>query len=181
MALWIVRHAQPLIEAGICYGALDIEADKFATQAAALALADVLPDSLEVEVSPLRRCLQLQAALKALRPDLVFTLEPRLAEMNFGVWEGVAWDAIDPQARSAWPDNFQRHSRRKRCKAMAKACAWLWGLDYFGFVATNRRDGTLSAQRLSRLTHITPMQNQPMVCVYQVFLWDAFEKFALNI
>jgi hypothetical protein len=25
------------------------------------------------------------------------------------------------------------------------------------------------------------MQNQPMVRVYEVFLWDAFEKFALNI
>ena len=109
MALWIVRHAKPLIDPGICYGVLDIEADKYATQAAALALADVLPAGLRVEVSPLRRCLQLQVALKALRSDLVFTLEPRLAEMNFGVWEGVAWDAIDPKALSAWTDDFGNH------------------------------------------------------------------------
>ena len=27
MKLWLARHAAPLIEAGICYGSLDIEAD----------------------------------------------------------------------------------------------------------------------------------------------------------
>jgi alpha-ribazole phosphatase len=109
MALWIVRHAKPLIAPGICYGALDIAADATATQAAASALATVLPQGLRVEVSPLRRCLQLQAALQALRSDLVFSLEPRLAEMNFGIWEGVAWDAVDPQALSAWTDDFGNH------------------------------------------------------------------------
>ena len=109
MALWIVRHAKPLIDPGICYGVLDIEADRYATQAAALALADVLPKGLQVEVSPFCRCLQLQAALKALRPDLIFALEPRLAEMNLGVWEGVAWESINPQALSVWTDDFGNH------------------------------------------------------------------------
>ena len=27
MKLWIVRHAKPLIESGVCYGALDVAAD----------------------------------------------------------------------------------------------------------------------------------------------------------
>lgn len=109
MALWIVRHAKPLIDAGICYGALDMEADASATLASATALAEVLPNGLRVDVSPLRRCQQLQVALQSLRTDLVFTLEPRLAEMHFGVWEGIAWNCIDPQAMSAWTDDFGNH------------------------------------------------------------------------
>jgi alpha-ribazole phosphatase len=109
MALWNVRHAEPPIEPGICYGALDLEADASATLASATALAQVLPNGLKVDVSPLRRCQQLQVALQALRTDLVFTLEPRLVEMHFGVWEGIAWDAIDHQALSAWTDDFGNH------------------------------------------------------------------------
>ena len=109
MALWIVRHAKPLIDPGICYGALDIEADAAATQLAACAMAKALPFTAIVNVSPLRRCLQLMEVLQTLRSDLVFTLDHRLAEMNFGIWEGVAWDAIDPQALSAWTDDFGSH------------------------------------------------------------------------
>lgn len=109
MALWIVRHAQPMIDAGICYGALDMQADASATLASALALAQVLPHGLKVDVSPLQRCQQLKVALQSLRTDLFFNLEPRLAEMHFGVWEGIAWDAIDLQALRAWTDDFGNH------------------------------------------------------------------------
>lgn len=64
---------------------------------------------------------------------------------------------------------------------MAEARAGLWGVGYFGLVATNRRDGTLPTHGLAGLAHITAMQNQPMVGVDQVFLRDAFEQFALHI
>jgi hypothetical protein len=43
MRLWLVRHAAPLVEAGTCYGALDVPADAQATQQAAQALAQALP------------------------------------------------------------------------------------------------------------------------------------------
>ena len=39
MNLWLARHAQPLIGAGICYGVLDVAADAALTTAAAKALA----------------------------------------------------------------------------------------------------------------------------------------------
>ena len=46
MKLWLVRHAQPRIEAGVCYGQLDLAADAQATRPCAEALAQVLPPGI---------------------------------------------------------------------------------------------------------------------------------------
>ena len=109
MNLWLVRHAQPLVAQGICYGALDVPADAQATQQAAEALALELPLHVAVTVSPLQRCVQLAQALQSLRSDLTFTHDARLQEMNFGVWEGVAWDRIPRTALDDWTTNFGEH------------------------------------------------------------------------
>lgn len=107
--IWLVRHAQPLIASGVCYGALDVPADALATQQAASGLAPRLPTGARVLVSPLLRCQQLAQALHLLRPDLFFDTEQRLAEMNFGAWEGQCWDALPPEAFEAWTNNFWQH------------------------------------------------------------------------
>jgi alpha-ribazole phosphatase len=109
MALWIVRHARPLVEAGICYGVLDVRADLQATSRAADALATVLPHGAALRASPLQRCQQLAGAVQSLRPDLQAVTDPRLREMDFGIWEGVAWDAIPHTALQAWTDDFGAH------------------------------------------------------------------------
>jgi alpha-ribazole phosphatase len=109
MRLWLVRHAQPLVEQGVCYGALDVAADPLATRAAATALARELPPGLSVWVSALQRCGQLAQQLQLLRPDLSFTTDTRLAEMNFGTWEGVRWDAIAQAELQRWTQNFGEH------------------------------------------------------------------------
>jgi len=109
MALWIVRHARPLIAAGVCYGVLDVQADAAATDQAARELADTLPTGAVLRISPLTRCQQLARALCALRADLQARTDPRLREMDFGCWEGVAWDAIPRAALQAWTDDFGNH------------------------------------------------------------------------
>lgn len=109
MRLWLVRHAAPLVEAGTCYGALDMPADAQATQQAAQALALALPPGAVLRSSPLQRCTQLAAALCALRTDLSFTIDGRLREMDFGTWEGQRWDALDASALQAWTDDFAHH------------------------------------------------------------------------
>jgi len=93
MSLWAVRHAQPLVAPGICYGVLDMPADAQATRATAEKLAAMLPASCSVRSSTLQRCEQLAQALSVLRPDLMLKLDPRLREMDFGSWEGQRWDA----------------------------------------------------------------------------------------
>jgi len=104
--LWLARHARPLIEEGLCYGALDVAAAEDETAAAARQLAQVLPQAVHVLSSPLRRCAQLAQALAVLRPDLVHRQEPRLAEMDFGAWEGRRWDGIDRAELQAWTNDF---------------------------------------------------------------------------
>jgi len=104
--LWLARHAQPLIGAGVCYGATDMPADADATRAAAAALAPLLPHAARVWCSPLRRCAQLAEQLQLVRPDLAPRTDARLAEMDFGCWEGVRWDAIPRDALDAWSAQF---------------------------------------------------------------------------
>jgi len=109
MKLWLVRHARPLIEPGICYGGTDVAADPQATQACALSLAQALPKRLPARVSALSRARQLADAVSVLRPDLSFVVDERLNEMHFGCWEGVPWDAIPQQAFDAWMADFAHH------------------------------------------------------------------------
>ena len=109
MTLWVVRHAQPLIAPGICYGALDVPADPQATRHAAEKLAVALPRGIAVLTSTLQRCEQLALALYGLRPDLTIQHEPRLVEMNFGVYEGIAWADIPKDALDAWTADFAHH------------------------------------------------------------------------
>lgn len=109
MKLWLARHAPPLIDAGVCYGATNVAADADATLRAAQALANELPSGALMQASPLQRCELLAQAVQGLRPDLSYDIDTRLAEMNFGVWEGHRWDAIPPAAYDAWTADFGAH------------------------------------------------------------------------
>ncbi|MBY0454866.1 MAG: histidine phosphatase family protein [Burkholderiaceae bacterium] len=107
--LWTARHAQPLVAPGHCYGALDVPADAAATAHSAEQLAQALPQGIRAYHSPLQRCEQLAQALQRLRPDLVLQTDPRLAEMNFGAWEGRSWDNIGRAPIDAWTADFANH------------------------------------------------------------------------
>jgi len=107
LRLWLQRHAPVLCAPGLCYGATDHAADDAATLAAAAALAAELPPGVVPWTSPLRRCLGLAQALAALRPDLPpARIDARLAEMDFGAWEGQAWQAIARTELDAWTADF---------------------------------------------------------------------------
>jgi alpha-ribazole phosphatase len=109
MRLWMVRHAAVLQPGGICYGARDVPAEPVATATAAARLAEALPDALRVVCSPLQRCTALAAQLQMRRPSLRLRIDARLAEMDFGDWEGQPWDAIGEAAISAWTADFRDH------------------------------------------------------------------------
>ncbi len=109
MKLWLVRHAQPLIEPGVCYGATDILADVQATATQARRLADLLPQGVRIYSSPLQRCESLALALCRLRPDLAHECDARLREMDFGCWEGRRWSDIDQDEFEIWMSDFAEH------------------------------------------------------------------------
>jgi len=101
--LWLVRHARPLAAPGLCYGRLDVPADTQASRAAAQALARALPPGVAaVRHSPLQRCELLALELRALRADLASNPDPRILEMDFGGWEGRAWNALPQADIAAW-------------------------------------------------------------------------------
>ncbi|MCY7306815.1 MAG: histidine phosphatase family protein [Rhodoferax sp.] len=106
--LWLVRHARPLVDDGVCYGATDLAADAHATAACAQQLARVLPSATPVWTSPMRRCTALADALRLLRPELGYRCDQRLTEMDFGCWEGVRWQDIPKAAIDEWTARFDR-------------------------------------------------------------------------
>jgi alpha-ribazole phosphatase len=99
MTLYLVRHPQPDVAPGLCYGASDVAVPdaELARVHAALA-AQGLPGGLPVYSSPLLRCALLA---ERLAPGRV-TLDARLAEMDFGAWELRPWSAITRGDVDAW-------------------------------------------------------------------------------
>lgn len=59
--------------------------------------------------SPLQRCERLANCLQGLRPDLPYETDARLAEMDFGCWEGQRWDAIAQADYERWLAAFGSH------------------------------------------------------------------------
>lgn len=110
MKLWLVRHAKPLVKAGVCYGRLDVAADAGATAQCALALAARLPGATRIVSSPLQRCEQLAHVLHGIRPDLSYKTDYRLQEMDFGLWEGCAWQNIARAELDAWTSDFASYA-----------------------------------------------------------------------
>jgi alpha-ribazole phosphatase len=110
MKLWLVRHARPRVAPGVCYGATDLPADARATALQARQLAAVLPPGLPLVHSPLQRCEQLSQALCGLRADLASQPEPRIAEMDFGRWEGRRWSDVPRAEYDAWTADFAGHA-----------------------------------------------------------------------
>jgi alpha-ribazole phosphatase len=95
MLLQLIRHPKPQIDPGICYGQLDILAEIEMADLARLR-AELQP-GLPVWSSPLLRCRKLA---KQLHPQP--NIDERLAEMNFGDWEGRPWEDIPRHELDAW-------------------------------------------------------------------------------
>ena len=105
--LWLLRHVPVLAALGLCYGRTDLACAVEATRSVAQAIAPTLPVRIDIFSSPLQRCTLLAGLLSALRPDLGPTrMDSRLAEMDFGAWEGRPWSDIGRAEFAAWMDDF---------------------------------------------------------------------------
>lgn len=114
MRLLLIRHPQPIIEQGICYGSSDLAISAGELAQAANALAATLADTfsaapaaapargLALYTSPLQRCTQLAQHL-ATTLDLPPAIsDARLAELHFGRWELQRWNDIGRDEIDAW-------------------------------------------------------------------------------
>jgi alpha-ribazole phosphatase len=133
MKLYLVRHPQPQVAPNLCYGRLDLPLQTPAAEAAAR-IRPQLPRDLPCYTSPARRCRELAAALYPAPLE-----DARLREMDFGRWEGLDWERIDPAALDAWaadPSGFVPPDGESALQVQARA------LD---FVAALQADGIPSA------------------------------------
>lgn len=104
MDVFVIRHPEPEIQSGICYGQLDIPPRAGFEPAIARAAA-LIPQNVRIYSSPLQRCRLAAEVLADLR-GLTFTQDPRLMEMHFGNWEGIAWNNLHGPEVQAWMDHF---------------------------------------------------------------------------
>lgn len=110
LEVWIWRHPRPHDAAGRCIGRTDLAVDprrtgRLAHRIATAARRAGLPR--EVWTSPLRRCADAGRALA--RFGFVHRIDARLAEFDFGAWDGRPWTGIDRNEVAAWERDFARH------------------------------------------------------------------------
>lgn len=104
MQLYLVRHPQPEVAPGVCYGRTDLPVAPQHLEQALAALLPALPRNLPLYASPLQRCAVLAARL-ATAP----LFDARLVEMDFGTWEMQQWQDIPRAAIDAWADDLAHY------------------------------------------------------------------------
>jgi alpha-ribazole phosphatase len=131
MQIYLVRHPQPSNIDGLCYGRLDVAVDPQAFIDAADSVFTHLPRqtlaSAHVYSSPSSRCLALARHLAAPREP---TPAEDLVEINFGHWEGAAWDDIPRDQMDAWTADVWGYQPGGGESASMVENRWLRWLDH---------------------------------------------------
>ncbi|MEM6682427.1 MAG: alpha-ribazole phosphatase family protein [Pseudomonadota bacterium] len=104
MALTLLRHTTPNIAPDVCYGITDIDVTETFYVEAGNAAALLTPPQRIIS-SPLKRCQKLAHHIAA-QFSLAVETDMRLAEMDFGRWEGMKWSAIARSELDAWAADF---------------------------------------------------------------------------
>lgn len=107
MRLWLIRHFEPDIAPGICYGQTDLplreSIDTPSNQLTALRakLAKEVSAETPVYSSTSRRCAEIAESLST-----NVLLDDRLRELHFGTWEMQSWESIGAEALDAWANDL---------------------------------------------------------------------------
>ena len=108
--LTVWRHPKPVGAEGRCIGRTDVQVDRRKSKRLAhriRAWARRHGAANEVITSPLRRGADVGRWLA--RWGWRHRIDVRLIEMNFGLWDGRAWDAIGAVAVDTWCGDFAQH------------------------------------------------------------------------
>lgn len=104
MQLYLVRHPQPLVGPGLCYGRTDLPVASEETARVRAALSGSLPAGAPVFSSPLQRCAGLATTL-----GVAPIWDERLRELDFGSWEMQPWERIARAEVDAWAADVARY------------------------------------------------------------------------
>jgi alpha-ribazole phosphatase len=110
MHIYLIRHPPPSGTDGLCYGRLEMAVTPQALDEAADAVSAQIPgetlDDARVYCSPSSRCVELARRIASPREP---TPAEDLLEMNFGRWQGLAWDAVPREEIDAWAKDVWRY------------------------------------------------------------------------
>ncbi|WP_428851544.1 histidine phosphatase family protein [Imbroritus primus] len=132
MDVVLIRHTEPVIAPGLCYGSLDVPARVPCVPALAH-LTETLK-ALQADgtlamsparwfSSPAQRCAMLAGQLAPQGAAQVSALR----EIDFGQWEGQAWDAIPRMELDAWAADvmgYRGHGGESAAAMHARVAAW---------------------------------------------------------
>ncbi len=98
-----LRHPVTAAAPGLCYGRLDVEVSEAGGRQIQEAL-EKLPQQTAIVSSPARRCTLLASAI-ASRDGVSVIQDLRLQEMDFGEWEGGAWNVLPRNQTDHWAED----------------------------------------------------------------------------
>lgn len=124
----LLRHPTPRIARGRCYGRLDIplRAQAAAETAAMAARLDGFAGA-SVWTSPRLRCRIPARAIAASLGSAPPRIAPALRELDFGTWEGRAWDAIGRAPIDVWAADLLHaapHGGETGAALITRVCAF---------------------------------------------------------
>ena len=103
MQIYLIRHPPPSNDTGLCYGRMDVAVAPQALNDAVESIKARIPEygvrEALVYSSPSTRCLELARQIAAPREPMV---SEDLMEMDFGDWQGLAWDSLPRTELDAW-------------------------------------------------------------------------------
>ena len=110
MHIYLIRHPPPIGTDGLCYGRLEVAVTPQAIDDAVDAVSAQIPgetlDDARVYCSPSSRCVELARRIASPREP---TPAEDLLEMNFGRWQGLAWNAVPREEIDAWAKDVWRY------------------------------------------------------------------------
>lgn len=101
MEIHLIRHIEPDIKKGFCYGHLDVPLPNNYKEIHAKIIEGIVNDYDVVFSSPLARC---KLLAEQISNKVIF--DDRLKELHFGDWEGINWDAISEDVLTVWMKNY---------------------------------------------------------------------------
>lgn len=105
MDLYLVRHTQPDVELGVCYGHADLDvASSFEDECKQLQPKLAHLKNVSIFSSPLKRCLKLAHQTQIHLEASTVNVDRRLMELNFGDWELKPWADIPQGIAGEWTD-----------------------------------------------------------------------------
>lgn len=158
--LFVWRHPKPVGATGRCIGRTDLPVDarrakRLAHRIRRHARLHRLP--CEVHTSPLRRSADVGRWLA--RWGWSHRIDAALSELDFGVWDGLTWDAIGESAVAGWCAefaDFAAHGGESVAQLFDRCAKWLAAPNASAVRCVVGHAGWINAARLQGLAHGTP-------------------------